>query len=97
MAAGTEPGTMRGNTDRELRAFMITPQEPQPLDQAAVLRIERLLAGYIGPIAKRLVKTAAARAASVEELIGTVASELESETDRHEFTQRWRKGEPQSR
>jgi hypothetical protein len=68
-----------------------------PLDQAEVLRIERLLAGYIGPIAKHLVKTAAWRAASVEELVSTVATELETETDRHEFTQRWRKGEPQSR
>src|ERR1700688_986528 len=28
-----------------------------PLDPAEVLRIERLLAGYIGPIAKHLVKT----------------------------------------
>jgi TIR domain len=68
-----------------------------PLDQAEVLRIERLLAGYIGPIAKHLVKTAAWRAVSVEELVSSVATELETETDRHEFTQRWRKGEPQSR
>src|SRR6202161_1035811 len=30
-----------------------------PLDPAEVARIERLLAGYIGPIAKHLVKTAA--------------------------------------
>jgi hypothetical protein len=72
------------------------PHAPS-LDQAEVLRIERLLAGYIGPIAKHLVKTAAWRAASVEELVSTVATELETETDRHEFTQRWRKGEPRSR
>jgi TIR domain len=60
------------------------------LDPAEVLRIERLLAGYIGPIAKHLVKTAALRAATAEQLVSTVATELETETDRHEFTQRWR-------
>jgi hypothetical protein len=60
------------------------------LDPAEVLRIERLLAGYIGPIAKHLVKTAALRVATAEQLVSTVATELETETDRHEFTQRWR-------
>ena len=59
-----------------------------------MVRIERLLAGYIGPIARHLVKTAAARASSLEELVRQVASELETETDRHEFTQRWRTGAP---
>ena len=60
------------------------------LDPAEIQRIERLLAGYIGPIAKHLVKTAAMRTASAEELVRTVAQELETETDRHEFTLRWR-------
>jgi hypothetical protein len=66
------------------------------LDPAEILRIERLLAGYIGPIAKHLVKTAASRAASIQDLVGRVATELETETDRHEFTQRWRTGAPRS-
>jgi hypothetical protein len=68
-----------------------------PLDPAEVLRIERLLAGYIGPIAKHLVKTAALRAATAEQLVSTVAAELETETDRHEFTRRWRTGAPRDR
>jgi TIR domain len=68
-----------------------------PLDPAEVLRIERLLAGYVGPIAKHLVKTAALRAATTEQLVSTVATELETETDRHEFTQRWRTGAPRNR
>jgi hypothetical protein len=68
-----------------------------PLDPAEVLRIERLLAGYIGPIARHLVKTAALRAATAEQLVTTVATELESETDRHEFTRRWRTSAPPSR
>ena len=67
------------------------------LDPAEVLRIERLLAGYIGPIAKHLVKSAASHAASPEELLNTMAMELETETDRHEFKKRWRSGASQSR
>src|ERR1700737_885810 len=37
--------------------FTAPPAASQPLDSAEVLRVERLLAGYIGPIAKLLVKT----------------------------------------
>ena len=70
-------------------------QSAASLDPTEVVRIERLLAGYIGPIARHLVKTAAARATSLEELVRQVATELETETDRHEFTQRWRTGAPQ--
>src|SRR5277367_1462442 len=58
-------------------APILSAAPPPPLDPAEVLRIERLLAGYIGPIAKHLVKTAAARAASAEQLVSTVAMELE--------------------
>ncbi len=68
------------------------PNAASTLDPAEVLRIERLLAGYIGPIAKHLVKSAASRAASAEELVSTVAMELETETERHEFKKRWRSG-----
>jgi hypothetical protein len=63
------------------------------LDSAELARIERLLAGYIGPIARHLVKAAASRASRVEELVAHLAKELETETDRHEFTRRWRSGE----
>ncbi|HEY2780374.1 MAG TPA: toll/interleukin-1 receptor domain-containing protein [Steroidobacteraceae bacterium] len=64
------------------------------LEPAEVVRVERLLAGYIGPIARHLVKTAASRASSLEDLVRQVSGELETETDRHEFTQRWRTGAP---
>lgn len=70
---------------------------PPPLDTAEVVRAERLLAGYIGPIARHLVKAAAARVSSVEELVVQLSKELETETDRHEFTQRWRTGAPRAR
>ena len=62
------------------------------MDTAEVVRAERLLAGYIGPIARHLVKAAASRVSSVEELVVRLAQELETETDRHEFKQRWRTG-----
>jgi TIR domain len=68
-----------------------------PLDGAALVRIERLLAGYIGPIARHLVKAAAPRSSSLDDLVAQLAKELETETDRHEFTQRWRSGEPRGR
>jgi hypothetical protein len=70
--------------------ILVSAPAAAALDPAEVLRIERLLAGYIGPIAKHLVKTAALRAATAEQLVSTVAAELETETDRHEFTRRWR-------
>jgi hypothetical protein len=66
--------------------------ESTHLDPAELARVERLLAGYIGPIARHLVKAAAARAATMEQLIQQVAVELETETERHEFTRRWRTG-----
>jgi hypothetical protein len=68
-----------------------------PLDSAELARIERLLAGYIGPIARHLVKAAASRAPSLDELVAHLAKELETETDRHEFTRRWRSGETRAR
>jgi hypothetical protein len=64
------------------------------IDPSEMLRVERSLAGFIGPIAKHLVKAAALRVSSVEELVGRVALELESEAERHEFTQRFRHNSP---
>ena len=60
-------------------------------------RIERLLAGYIGPIARHLVKAAVSRVSNPDELVAHLANELETETDRHEFTRRWRSGEARTR
>jgi TIR domain len=63
--------------------------------EAAQLRyVERCLAGYIGPLAKHLVKSAAARAAGIEELIARLAAELETESDRYEFSRRCRSEAP---
>lgn len=61
-------------------------------DAAELQHIERQLAGYIGPLAKHLVKTAAMRAAGVDDLVGRLATELDTESERREFTHRCRMG-----
>jgi hypothetical protein len=63
-------------------------------DSSQLLHIERQLAGYIGPLAKHLVKTAASRATGVDELVGRLATELDTESERREFTQRCRLPRP---
>jgi hypothetical protein len=85
-------GEASPDTAKTQPAPILSAMPPRTLDPAEVLRIERLLAGYIGPIAKHLIKTAASRAASIEELVSSIAAELETETDRHEFTKRWQTG-----
>jgi TIR domain len=63
-------------------------------DPSELQHIERQLAGYIGPLAKHLVKSAALRAAGVDDLLGRLATELDTESERHEFTQRCHGGKP---
>jgi hypothetical protein len=65
-------------------------------DAAELLHIERQLAGYIGPLAKHLVKTTASRAAGVDDLVGRLATELDTESERREFTQRCRIAKPRA-
>jgi hypothetical protein len=63
-------------------------------DSAELLHVERQLAGFIGPLAKHLVKITASHAAGVEDLVGRLAMELDTESERREFTQRCRIGKP---
>jgi len=67
---------------------------PYAFDSAELQHIERQLAGYIGPLARHLVKTAASHAGAVDDLVGRLATELDSESERREFTQRCRLGKP---
>jgi hypothetical protein len=59
-----------------------------PFDAADLQHIERQLAAYIGPLAKHLVKAAAARAANNADLIGRLAVELDTDAERREFARR---------
>jgi serine/threonine-protein kinase len=54
--------------------------EPKVLDS-----VSRELAAFIGPIARVVVKRAADRCSSVEELYACVAAEIDSERDRSQF------------
>jgi len=71
-----------------------TPPAPGAalFEPAEVLHIERQLAGYLGPVAKYLVKQAVLRAAGVDDLVGRLAIELDSESDRREFARLCRIG-----
>jgi hypothetical protein len=50
--------------------------------------IECVLAGYIGPLAKHLVRRAASRATGRADLIARLTAELDAESDRSAFAQR---------
>jgi TIR domain len=58
---------------------------PALFDAAQLRRFEVELAGYIGPLARHLVKRAAASAAGPESLIVMLGAEIESEADRSRF------------
>jgi TIR domain len=62
-------------------------------DAATLQNIERQLAGYIGPLAKHLVKTAASRAAGISDLVERLALELDTDGERREFAQRCQSAE----
>jgi hypothetical protein len=62
------------------------PNEARPtLPAEALADAERRLTGYIGPIAKVLVRQAAARATSEPELYGELATHLPTEAERTSF------------
>jgi hypothetical protein len=75
-------------------ATIVSGVRTHAFDSAELQHIERQLAGYIGPLAKHLVKTAASRAAGVDDLVGRLAMVLDSESERRMFTQRCRIAKP---
>jgi hypothetical protein len=55
------------------------------IDPAVLEQVSKQLAHYIGPIAKVVVKRAAGRCSSVQELYSAVAAEIENGKDRSNF------------
>ncbi len=55
------------------------------IDAKTLERVSKELAAYIGPISELVVKRAAKRCTSVEDLCGIVAGEIESDADRLKF------------
>lgn len=68
-----------------------TGRVPVMFDPAQLHRLESELAGYIGPLARHLVKRAAATAAGPESLIVLLGAEIESEPERRRFLATCRK------
>jgi hypothetical protein len=92
---GTQSGTAPAATSRAVPVDTAsTGTRPQLIDASQLQHIERQLAGYIGPMAKFLVKAAAPRAAGVDDLVVRLASELDTESERREFTVRCRSVRP---
>lgn len=58
------------------------------LDPAVLESVSKELAAFIGPIAKVVVKRAADRCASVDDLYSLVAAEIDSDSDRSNFLSR---------
>ncbi|WP_216840970.1 toll/interleukin-1 receptor domain-containing protein [Acidobacterium sp. S8] len=59
--------------------------QKQALGAQKIEKISKELAAYIGPISEVIVKQAAKRCSSVEELCGRVSQEIESDSDRAKF------------
>jgi TIR domain len=57
----------------------------QRFEARTIERISRELAAYIGPISELIVKKAAKRSSSVEDLCGRVAKEIATEAERTKF------------
>jgi hypothetical protein len=61
------------------------PAAAATLDAEQLRRVESELASYIGPLARLLVKRAAARAAGAEALLAELGAEIESDGERRRF------------
>jgi serine/threonine protein kinase len=77
--SGSPGGKAGSNTPRPSRSTL----DPSVLDS-----VSRELATFIGPIAKVVVKRAAERCSSVDDLYSAVAVEIDSEKDRSSFMAR---------
>jgi hypothetical protein len=76
-AGGAATPTPLPRVDTAVAGLLIEP--------AALQRVSRELSSYIGPVAEVIVKRAAKRCSTSEDLIATVAREIERETERARF------------
>jgi hypothetical protein len=83
--ASAVSGTYAAPMGAATPATGITGTLPTLFDAAQLHRLESELAGYIGPLARHLVRRAAATAAGAEALIGQLGAEIESEAERRRF------------
>jgi hypothetical protein len=97
VSAPVPPG-LKDNDTRQLQQevpdgttnFKGAPATPA-VDPLTIERVSRELAVYIGPIAEVVVKRAAKRSCSAEEVYAKAAEEIESDADRAKFLRACRK------
>ncbi|MGC2503670.1 MAG: TIR domain-containing protein [Silvibacterium sp.] len=82
-----EPGVPGGQVFEEQAAGRRPDAETiaSNIEPKTIERVSKELAAYIGPISEVVVKRAAKRCSSVEDLYGMVAKEIKTETDRVKF------------
>lgn len=83
----TDANDERGGQSREASAGGISETEGNglKLDAKTMERVTKMLAIYIGPISEVVVKRAAKRSSSAEDLYELAAQEIDSEADRVRF------------
>lgn len=87
-AGMVSPGSARLAADQvadQVASLAAASSAATSLDAAAMERVSRELATYIGPIAEVVVKRAAKRCGSMPELCSLVAEEIEAKGDRTRF------------
>ncbi len=79
------PSTESGSQEPSLRPRTNSNPGASQVDADTLEKLTRELAGYLGPIADMIVKRAAQRTASFDDLCAAIAREIESESDRARF------------
>jgi hypothetical protein len=87
LKAQAPPPAIEGRAEMSPPTVQALAGDSVDFEPAALRGIEALLADYIGPLAKHLVKRAARRAKDLEDLIERLAPELEAPSDRRAFVQ----------
>lgn len=93
--AATEDHTRNGEKEHAAAAPAVASKiephivratiEPQTIEPQIIERVSKELAAYIGPISELVVKRAAKRCCSLEDLYRMAAGEIEAEADRAKF------------
>jgi serine/threonine-protein kinase len=88
--AKVEPSSAQAPPQQATARAVETASSLNSIDAQAVDRVSRELAGYLGPIANVIVRKAAQRCNSLEELCSSVAREIVSDADRARFLRSFR-------
>ena len=82
-------GTRIDNTRMSNPATMTSTTEVRSFDDEMLKKMGEDYAGYIGPLARRLVQHHAATTSNLEQLVELLASEIPDIKDREKFKTRW--------